>query len=171
MSPASNPGSGINSGLLFASSLVTESNTCSISEAKNASFDLENIILANPGSSLADKVEDANAKVENAIIELEKTPPDNQAAAGNIVDAIGDIEASIGLVPGENAALIDIMDDLAGIARQIASDTIVAATGGDPDKISEAQQLLSEGDALRASGDYKDAASKYKDAIAKAEGA
>ena len=112
--------------------------------------------------------------METAIDELNKTPPDNQAAMGNIEGAVGDIEASIGLgTATEDAALTNLMDDLAGIARQIASDAIDAAIArsGDATKILDAQLSLADGDPLRASGDFKDAVNKYKDALAKAESA
>jgi len=140
---------------------------------EDTSDDIEDIIAANPDTSLADKLEDANAKVKTAQLELDKTPPDNQAAAGNIEGAIGDIEAAAkdGLLdPAQGSQL---MDDLAGIARQLASDAIDAATagGGDPVKILDSEQSLSDGDSLRALGQFKDAVNKYKDALAKAESA
>ena len=52
----------------------------------------------------------------------------------------------------QDVALTNLMDDLAGIARQLASDAIDAATagGGDPVIIADAQQSLDDGDALRA---------------------
>ena len=64
------------------------------------------------------------------------------------------------------------MDQLAGIARQIAQQALdqLIAAGGDPDKISEAQQSLDDGDALRSASAFKDAVSQYKDALATAEG-
>ena len=134
--------------------------------------ELQNIIDDNPGTPLADKVEDAQASVQTVINELNKTPPDNQAAAGNIEGAIGDIEAAIneGLDPVVGA---ELMDALAGIASQLALDAIdeAIANSGDEDKISEAEASLAEGDALRDSGSYKDAVNKYKDALSQAEGA
>ena len=125
----------------------------------------------NPDTPLADKVEDAVAKLEVALSELDKTPPDNQAALGNIEGAVGEIEAAVNdelLDPEEGNQL---MDDLAGIARQIADEAIYEATdaGGDPDIIAEAEEFLDEGDVLREAGAYKDSVAKYKDALAKAE--
>ena len=80
---------------------------------------MQGIVANNPGSPLADKVEDAKAKADTALEELEKTPPDNQAAVGNIEGAIGDIEAAIAdglLDPGHGNRLVA---QLAGIVRQL----------------------------------------------------
>ena len=85
------------------------------------------------------KADDAIAKLDTAKDELAKDPPDNQAAVGNIEGAIGEIEAAIsdGLDPEVEAELTELMDTLAGIARQLAVDAIDDAAGGDEDKISE----------------------------------
>ena len=130
-------------------------------------------IDADPDTVLADKLEDALAKVGIALIEFNKTPPDNLAAMGNIEGAVGDLEATIGLDPAQDVAITDLADQLTGIARQLASDAIEAATagGGDPGKIDDALRELAEGDALRNEGAFKDAVNRYKDALAKAEGA
>ena len=132
---------------------------------------LNDIINDNPGTSLADKLEDAVAKLQTALDELNKTSPDNQAATGNIEGAIGDIQAAVDSGDLAAAEGNPLMDQLAGIAEQLASDAIDAAAGGDVVKISDAVQLRDVGDLLRASGDYKDAVNKYKDALSKAEGA
>jgi len=82
------------------------------------------------------------------------------------------VEAAVneGLDPGKGAQL---MDNFAGIARQIAVNAIdeAVAAGGNPGEISDAQQSLADGDPLRTSGDFKDAVNKYKDALSKAESA
>ena len=83
--------------------------------------ELQGIVDDNPGSPVADKVEDAAAKANTALGELEKTPSDDQAAVGNIEGAIGDLEAAVtdGLLdPGYGNQLID---QLADIIRQIES--------------------------------------------------
>ena len=70
---------------------------------------------------MADKIEDAAAKANTALGELEKTPSDNQAAAGNIEGAIGDLEAAVAdglLDPGHGNRLID---QLANIIRRLES--------------------------------------------------
>jgi hypothetical protein len=53
------------------------------------------IVNTNQDTSLADKIEDVIAKLQNALNEFSKTPPDNQAAVGNIEGAVGDIEAAV----------------------------------------------------------------------------
>jgi len=141
---------------------------------EDVSEDLEDIINANPGTPLADKLEDANALVETALFELNKTPPDNQAAMGNIEGAVNDIQAAVDAGDLDAATGAQLMDDLAGIARQIAVDAIdtaIATPGSDPVAIVDAQQFLADGDALRAASQFKDAVAKYKDALAKAESA
>ena len=83
---------------------------------------LRDIVDANPGSPLADKVEDAAAKAYTALEELAKTPPDDQAAVGNIEGAIGDLEAAVAdglLDPGDGNQL---MDQLAGIVSQLGQN-------------------------------------------------
>ena len=132
---------------------------------------LQGIINDNPGEC-ADKVEDALAKAQTALDEQNKTPPDNQAALGNIEGSVGDLEAAVkdGVCPDPDE-LTDIMDQLAEIARTLAVLAIddAIAQGGDPTTIAEAQQALAEGDDLKAAGAFKDAVNKYKDALAKAE--
>ncbi len=134
------------------------------------------LVTLNPnlvGYADADMADDAIAKIETAKDELVKDPPDNQAAAGNIEGAIGDIQAAVD--SGDLAAATGnpLMDQLADIARQLAQDAIdeAIANSGDPDKISEAEASLAKGDAHRTLDDYKDAVNKYKDALSKAEGA
>ena len=82
--------------------------------------ELQGIVDNNPGSPLADKVEDAAAKAATALEELSKTPPDSQAAAGNLEGAIVDLEAAVAdglLDPGHGNQLIN---QLAAIIRQLA---------------------------------------------------
>lgn len=131
---------------------------------------LQAVIAANPGAC-ADKVEDALAGVVTALEEFLKTPPDDEAALGNLEGVVGDLEAAFDdgncLDPDELEAL---MNDLAGIARAVAVVAIEDAItqGGDPGDIGDAQDSRAEGDALRDAGQHKDAVSKYKDAVAKA---
>ena len=144
-----------------------------IEALQDVTVDLQEIVDNNPGTPLADKVEDALAKAQTALEELNKTPPDNQAAAENIEGSVGDLEAALGLDPAQDPAVTDLMDQLASIARQLAADATseAFAQGGDTAKINEAQQALANGDALRALGAFKDAVNKYKEALAKAESA
>ena len=118
-------------------------------------------------------MEDALASCNTAIEELNKTPPDNQAALGNIEGAVGDIEAAVNEGLDETTG-INLMDNLAGVARQIAQEAIdiaIATPGSDSGEIADAQQFLADGDTLRADEQFKDAVSKYKDALSKAESA
>ena len=134
---------------------------------------LQDIVNNNPGTPLADKIEDAKAKTQTAVNELNKEPADNQAAIGNIEGAVGDLEVAVnaGLFDPEEGA--QLMDQLAGIARQIAADALAQAIdgGGNPTIIAEAQQALADGDALRISGAFKDAINNYKVGLTKAESA
>jgi subtilisin family serine protease len=132
--------------------------------------ELRGIVDSNPGSSLADKVEDALAKAEAALREFDKTPPDLPAVAGNIEGAIGDLEAAVkdGLLPAAQG--VALMDDLAAVSRRIADEALALslARGCDPSLIGEPQSLFAQADSLRAAGHFKDAAGKYKDALSKA---
>jgi hypothetical protein len=132
---------------------------------------IQDIVDSNPGTPLADKLEDALHKVQTALDELTKSPPDNQAAVGNIEGVIGDIEASVkdGFLDSEEG--VQLMSQLVQAARQLAEGIIQEAIdqGQDPQIIAEAQKYLEEGDALRGEEKFKDAVNKYKDALAKAE--
>ena len=148
-------------------------------EIDRALFELEDTIHRSCDPDHADKAEDAMAKLENAGRELAKHPPDDQAAAGSLEGAIGDLEASVRDKCFDPATGIGVMDDLAEISRQLATSTLDAAYGyrGKRDEIHDAQDALARGDALRASGRrgnlgaFKQAANKYKDALSKAESA
>ena len=135
---------------------------------------LQEITDDNPGTPLADKIEDALAKAKTACDELNKTPPDNPAAVGNIEGAVGDLEQAV------LAGLLDptlgtqLMDEFAEVAQQLALTAIdeAIARGGNTTIIAEAEQALGEGDVLRGgSGVFKGAVNKYHDALAKAESA
>ena len=134
--------------------------------------EIRGIVEGGLGTPMADKLEDVIATLEAAFAELTKTPPDNQAALGKIEGAVGDLEAAVNdglLDPVDGAPL---MDELAGIARQMAVNARneAMARAGDPSAIADVQQYLADGDVLSASA-AKDAVAKYKDALAKAEGA
>jgi serine protease AprX len=138
----------------------------------DAAFDeIDAMIAADP--SKADKLEDVRAKLETAVAELRKTPPNRQGALGAIEGAVGEIDAAVSsgdLTAAEGASL---NERVTGAGRQIAVEAIDAAVarGGNAGKIAEARGSLAEGDALRASGRNKDAVNKYKDAAGKAQGA
>jgi len=130
---------------------------------------LSDIADSNPGTPLADKIEDVMDKLLTALVELDI--PDNQAAVGNIEGAVGELKVAVndGLLNAEQGT--QFMDDLSASAKQLANTALdqAIAQGGDPDVINDAEQLLLEGDGHRADEDFLDAVSKYKDALAKAE--
>jgi hypothetical protein len=134
---------------------------------------LQQIVDDNPGTSLADKAEDALAKAQTALDELAKTPPDYQAAVGNMEGAVGDLEAAVndGLLDAEQGT--ELMHLLTCSAWQLAVGAICQAIDcqADADKIAEAEQALNEGEELWIDGAYKDAVNKFKDGLAKAGGA
>jgi tetratricopeptide (TPR) repeat protein len=135
--------------------------------------ELGQIINDNPDTPLADKVEDVLSKAQTALEELNKTPPDYQAAVGNIEGAVGDLEAAVkdGLLDAVQGT--ELMNLLSCAAWQIAAGAVCQAIDfeADADKIAEAEQALEEGEQLWIDGASKDAVSEYKDALAEAEGA
>lgn len=146
-------------------------------EVEEVVRELQQIIDENPGTPLADKAEDALAKAQTALDELAKTPPDYQAAVGNMEGAVGDLEAAAKdeLLDAEQGT--ELMNLLTCAAWQLGAGAIYQAIDceADADKIAEADQALAEGEGLWAAGAYagayKDAVNKYKDALAKAESA
>jgi tetratricopeptide (TPR) repeat protein len=129
--------------------------------------------LAWRAESPVDKLEDAAADVRTALEELDKRPPDRQAALGNLEGAVGDLEAATDdrLIARGNGAWM--MERLTQFARSIASQAVQTAwvQGGDEEKVHNAARLLSRGDRLWAAGSYKDAIASFKSALAEAEGA
>ena len=120
---------------------------------------------------LADKIEDVVQELETALQEL---APDRQAAVGSIEGAVGDLEAAVkdGLLDPQPGA--QLMDQLVGVARQLAADALALAQAqplADLNVIADARQSLDDGDALRALWAFKDAVNRYKDALANAEAA
>lgn len=137
-----------------------------------AADDIRAIVDANPGPS-ADKLDDALAKVETALAELAKTPPDQVAALGNVEGAVGELEAAVKDGVLDTAAGDDLMDRMTGAALTLANEAIAEAEarGADPRKITQAKREQDRGDAARLAGRYKDAVARYRDALSKAEGA
>lgn len=126
-----------------------------------------------PGTPLADKIDDALAKLGTARAELAKQPPDRQAALGALEGAAGDIEAAVqdGLLGAGQAT--PVLKQLAAVAHLLASTEIeeAVARGGRAAEIEKAQQALAAGEARESAGAYKDAINRYKDALAIAEDA
>jgi hypothetical protein len=135
--------------------------------------DLQDLIDADPGCPAADKLQDAVDKLQAVIVEFNKTPPDKQAALGNLEGAVGELEAAVNdgfLTAATGNAM---MDTLADLGRSVAVEVLDLAIslGGDAGEIADAQLSLADGDSLRADEKFKDAVGKYKDALSKAESA
>jgi subtilisin family serine protease len=138
----------------------------------DAAFDeIDAMIAADPAH--ADKLEDIRAKLETAVAELRKTPPNRQGALGAIEGAVGEIDSAVSSGDLTAAQGASLMERVTGAARQLAVEAIDAAVArnGNAAKIAEARQALAQGDALRSSGANKEAVNKYKDAAGKAESA
>jgi hypothetical protein len=136
--------------------------------------DLRAIEDANPGSDLADKLEDVRQEVEEAYYErCVKSPPDREAAAGNLEGAVDDMLDAIedGLIGTSQG--VGFLDRLLRVSRTMAIEAIEAAEarGGRQGDIERAKELVAEGDALHAAGEFEDAAETYTDAVSEAEGA
>jgi hypothetical protein len=132
--------------------------------------DLEALVASHPGTPLADKITDALAKTKTAAGEFGKTPPDNQAAVGNLEGAVGDLEAVVGTGLLGAAEGVQLLSRSAEIARQVAVAVLETRDRRSaPGVITEAEQALEEGDGLFAARRFKDAVNKWKDALAKAE--
>jgi hypothetical protein len=136
--------------------------------------DLKAIEDANPGSDLADEIEDVREEVEEAYYErCVKNPPDRKAAAKNIKDAVDDMLdiRKDGLIGASQAE--DFLDRLLGVSRTMAIEAIeeAEARGGRWSHILRAYGYVSEGDRHWSLGSFKKAASSYESAISRAEGA
>lgn len=129
------------------------------------------MINADPGSRLADKIEDALAKLRQAFAKW--NAGDLQGALGALEGAAGDLEAALEDNLLSAAVAGPLLNEIAGIARSLAQQQIDAAIarGGSASKINLALGSLAAGDSLLASGQYKNACAKYKDALSKAQGA
>jgi hypothetical protein len=127
---------------------------------------------AGEESDLADKLEDVRQKVEEAYFErCVNSPPDREAAAGSIEDAVDDMLDAIedGLIGTSQG--VGFLDRLLWVSRTMAIEAIEAAEarGGRQRNIERAEELVAEGDALHAVGEFEDAAEKYTDAVSEAE--
>lgn len=142
-------------------------------------YELEDAIVRGCDRELADKAEDAVGKLEAAGHELDERPADEQAAAGNLEGAIGDLEAAVKDTCFDAPTGIALMDELAAISRRLATRNLQQALryGGKRDEVRAARQSLARGDTLRAAGRrgrltaFKQAAAEYRAALSKAESA
>ena len=148
-------------------------------EIERVRYELERVVHRSCSSELADKAEDVDAKLEAAGQELDASSPDEQAAAGALEGAIGDLAALVEKDCFAAPTGIALMDDLAGISRSLASEALRWARrhGDKDDEIDAARHALARGDTLRTSGRrgrleaFKEAASAYREALSKAESA
>jgi serine protease AprX len=99
---------------------------------------LHAIVAANRGTAVADKTEDALAKVNSALARLAKERPDEPGAMGDMVGAVGDITAAVAarLLP------VSTGNDL--------TTRIVAAAGHLPEELAARRRALTNFDGLRA---------------------
>jgi len=94
---------------------------------------IESIINDNPGDC-ADKVEDALESAYTALDEIDKNPPDRQAALGNIEEVVGYLDAALeDDYCSDPSELTNLMVDLAGIARAETLQAIEEAIAGGGD--------------------------------------
>ena len=158
---------------LMADALVTTIGATQAGRLEQISRDIERRMERSSGTPLADKLEDALAKVNAAADKLRLARPDRQGALGELEGAVGDLEATVSAGQQRRGGSFDVMDSIAGAARDLANDAIGEARAGrrNASKITEARQALARGDARRRARGFKDAVAAYKDAAAKAEGA
>ena len=143
------------------------------SNAAGLSGVVAQLVSLNPGTPLADKVEQALASLENAFAELALSPPARDEAVGYFAIASGDLEEAIAddlLEAGYGGGLLN---RIAGVARHQAKSAIVAnqcspAQGGE---LTAAWSNLVQADVFRAAGRFEDACAKYGLAVVLAEGA
>jgi hypothetical protein len=136
--------------------------------------DLRAIEDANPGSDLAEQLEEVREEVEEAYYErCVKHPPDREDAAKSIEEAVDEMLDTIedGLIDTTQGE--GFLDRLLWVSRTMAIEEIeeAEARGGSQGDIEKAKELVAEGDALHAAGEFEDAAEKYTDAISEAEDA
>jgi ADYC domain len=131
---------------------------------------VQSLVNDNPKSPLADKVEDAIAKLDDAFAELDNTASGRiaaldkfRAAADEIDHAVEDdlLDADYGL---------GLLGRIGGVARAQVTATL-AANECSPKKstyLTQARTSLAQGDILRASGRVEAAIEKYRVAVERA---
>jgi hypothetical protein len=131
---------------------------------------VQQIVNQNPGTPLADKVEDALASLEHGFAELAAARLDREQAVSYFIGASGDLEAAV-----KDRVLADgygkgLLNRIAGVARHLATSAAAVCAPRSPGKTSPSKTYLTQGDALRAAGRYKDACNAYKSAVAQDAG-
>ena len=153
--------------------LCADLTACAADRLEEIADDLDVLIAANPGTTLAARLRVVANRVADALAELGESPPDRHGAIVKIETAANALEALVDrglLSPAQGDALLD---GLALSARLLPVDAIeeAKAAGRSASKIDDAEQSLAEGDAQRAAGAYTRAIIDYKQALSKAESA
>ena len=158
---------------LMADALVTTIDPRQAGQLERIAREIERRMARSPGTPLADKLEDALAKVNAAGEKLRQARPDRQGALGELEGAVGDLDAAASAAGQPRGAGVDLMDRIAGVARELAENAIrdALASRRNSSKIAEARAAFARGDARRRARGFKDALAAYKDASSKAEGA
>ena len=132
---------------------------------------LEELLAANPDTTLADNVGDAINYAAAACENLTATPPNSQTGIKNIEKAVEELQQAIDeeLLGSEQGD--ELISPLVDIARQVAVKAINHAivSQGKAQKIAEAEQELAFGDLLRIAEQYAWAVDTYKDTVVSAQ--
>ena len=120
-----------------------------------------------------EELAEALAKTQEAQAAIAAQNMQRATGLGALEGAVGDIQAAVNDSLLAPATGNNLMQQLSGIARQLALDEIeeAQARGGNPTVIQDAQSYFNQAEQLRSTGVYKDAVGKYKDAIVKADSA
>ncbi len=134
---------------------------------------VEDLVDQNPGTALADKVEDALVSLEEAFDALRGGAKERLKAANYFVSANGDLEAAVKdklLTAGYGNGLLN---RITGVARHQATSAAAENACGakSRSKLTEAASYLAKGDSLRAAGRHKDASDAYKTSVVLAQDA
>jgi type II secretory pathway pseudopilin PulG len=154
-----------------ASSDDADDPTVNVYDSSDVNNELSEIVNANQGTALADKMEDVIDYMSQYSSDMEAG--NKQGAAGAIEGAVINLQAAVddGLLDAVQGK--QLMDNITEIARQLAVDAIAYAmnSGGDSGEINNAQQQFDQADALRASENFMGAVSQYRDALSAGESA
>ena len=128
--------------------------------------------VSNP--AVAGRLTNARDEAWEAISELLEIPSDTDQAVQELQSVVDRIQDAMNESPGLPAAQAHpLMDEAAGIARQLANDELNAAILrlGNPVAILDAQTDISNGDTQRLGSNYRQATSYYRSALQSAQGA
>jgi YVTN family beta-propeller protein len=110
------------------------------------------------------ELDDVLVSLQNALAELNKTPPDNKSAVSILEEAVDKIADAVKELLLDSEQAKQLMDKLVEVARKLAVEALDKAIAlvGDPTIIADAQQALDEGDVYRSKEEYKDAFKSYE---------